>query len=570
MISIFFCVLILLAITSSAGFTFFSLLQNTPRNPFLAFFAGVFLFSLLAMAVSLVTPLTPQYSLLCLSPALFGLKQLHRLFIFPTRQPGRQILLLTFILAIAGACALGASYAAWANAYDTDLYHIQVVRWLNEYGTPFGIGNLHSRLANSSIWPIFAALLNHSILQDSIPWIMMPTFITAFTMYFVYDFIDNKCRAASVYALCMFPVCVYSIAFWDFPNLYHDFPSLAVLCISGAELLQMFFSRQNITLTSAISTITCITLSFLIKPLSAVSIILIPPIVLTYCHSISKLTFRTTLKILLFPFFAAVLWCIRNIVTSGYPFFPLSVLPLGADWTMTLPDVISNATAVRAWARIPGPGSQEAFEIGVSFWFLPWIKALFSSKQAIVTMLPPLIAGCACWYLVRKQFFSFKPLCLFVWSLLSILYWFWMAPDPRFGREFFWLFFAMGAACMAQYWPFAEASFSNNAIKYMDKQRYLYIVAVIFLMFACSAISLKPRLQGNSVALVSMGTINSRPTKLVTYESGEAPFDVYIPLDGDDRCGNAPLPCAPSIPQHIIRRDAKNLGAGFRPKLHQP
>ena len=569
MICVFLCILILFLITSSAGFALLSLLQLTPRNPFLAFFAGFFLVSLLAMAVCLVTPLTLPFSLLCFSPALFGLKQLRRLLTFSTGQHGRRLIILAFFFAISGACALGASDAAWPNrAYDTDLYHIQIVRWLNEYGTPFGLGNLHSRLSNSSIWPIFAALLNHSFLHDSTPWIMMPTFITAFTMFFVHDFIENSSRTVSAYALCMFPVCIYSIPFWGYPNLHHDFPSLAVLCISGAEFLHMLFSKQGATLNAAASVTMCITISFLIKPLSAVSILLITPITL-YCHyTSSKVKLSNFFKILISPIFAATLWCTRNVFTSGYPFFPITLLPFKVDWAMRFADVVDNAIAVRAWARMPGPNYLDALERGFSFWFLPWAKALISSKPQILTILLPFIAGCACWFFVRKQISSRKVFCLFVWPLLSIVYWLWMAPDPRFGRELFWLFFALGVACLVQYWPVPRTSFLNNFIDCNDTQRLLCVVITIFLMFASSTISFIHGFQSNSITWIALGTTKPLPTKLVTSENGDAPFDVYVPTE-DDRCGNSPLPCAPTVPQHIIRRDAKNLGAGFRPKPPQ-
>jgi len=569
MICIYLCTIALFFATSSAGFTFFSILRVTPRNPFLAFFAGFFLVSLLAMAVSLVKPLTLQYSLLCLTPALLGLKQLRRLFSSPASQSGRHLPILAFFFATAGVCALGTAYAEWTSyAYDSDLYHIQIVRWLNEYGTPFGLGNLHSRLANSSIWPLFAALLNHSFLQDSTPWIMMPTFITAFTMYFVHDFIDSSSRPLSIYALCMFPVCIYSTLFWGYPNLYHDFPSLAVLCISGAELLHMLFSQQSRTLSSTISAITCIALSFLIKPLSAISVLIITPIALYYYYTSTNFKFSNILIIFAFPLLAAILWCARNVITSGYPFFPISIFPFTVDWAMPLRDVTGNATAVRAWARMPGPNHLEAFERGISFWFLPWAKALISSKQAVLTTLLPFTAGCVCWFFIRKQLTSRKILCLFGWSLLSIVYWFWMAPDPRFGRELFWIFFALGSACFVQYWPVNVTSILNNFFRYQDKQRQLCVVIVLFFMLASCAISFMHRLQGNSVAWVSLGTINSWPTKLITAESGTAPFDIYIPFD-DDRCGNSPLPCAPTVPQHTVRRDAIKLGAGFRPNTQQ-
>lgn len=570
MICIFLSSVILLLAVSSAGFAFYALLGQSPRNPFLAFFMGIFLISLLAMAVSLVAPLNSQYSLLCLSPSLLGIKQLPHLFTSRAGRDNGQRLMLALFFATAAACALGAANATWpGNAYDTDLYHIQLVRWLNEFGTPPGLGNLHSRLANSSVWPLLAAVLNHSFLQDSIPWIMMPTFITAFTMYFIYDFWNAPENFLRTYALCMFPVCIYAIPFWDYPNLYHDFPSLALVCVIGAEFLFLCFSEKCNTINITTSILIFITLSFLIKPLSIVTVVFITPIALLFCYKYVSITARNCTMLFIFPLLAAAIWCTRNIITSGYPFFPISIFPFHVDWAMQRSDVAENVIAVRAWARMPGSNYMLAFERGITFWFLPWVKAQITSKQVSLTTLVPFVTGCVCWFFLRRQLFSFKALCLFCWPLLSLVYWFWMAPDPRFGREFFWLFFALGAACLVQYRSVALILFWSKFVECKDKQRYFCIMTVIFLMLICSAVSFKRSLQGNDVAWVNPGTIKSLPTKLVTASSGAAPFDVYVPLE-DDRCGNSPLPCAPKVPLHIERRDGTNLGAGFRPKPHQP
>ncbi|MGI6655800.1 MAG: LIC_10190 family membrane protein [Desulfobulbus sp.] len=580
MIGIFLLSVILLLAVSSSGFALYTMLGQSPRNPYSAFFAGFFLLSLLAMAVSLIAPLNSIYSLLCLSPSLLGVKQLRYLFSPCSGRNHSQLRLLGIFFATAAACSLCAAHATWSGlAYDTDLYHIQIVRWLNEFGTPPGLGNLHSRLANSSTWPLFAALLNHSIIKDSVPWIMMPMFITAFTMYFIYDFLNSHYHFLRIYALCMFPVCIYSLILWGFPNLYHDFPSLALVCIVGAEFLFLSFSNKHGTINVTISILICIALSFLIKPLSIITVIFITPIAILYCNQHNDITVYTWAKILAFPLLAAALWCIRNIITSGYPFFPITAFPLQVDWVMQASDVASNATDVRAWARIPGPNYLLAFERGITFWLKPWVTAFINSKHAIPTISVPLIAGSVCWLFMRKELASFKALSLLCWPLLSLIYWFWMAPSLRFGRELFWLFFALGAACLVQYRPIPCIQAIDKFINSTTSLRYSCIVIVVFLMFVCSVVSLKVcvslkvyfkrSLQDNSIAFFVPGTIQSLPVKLVTAQSGSAPFDVYTPIEGD-RCGNAPLPCAPSVPQYIERRDAHNLGAGFRPMVQHP
>ena len=44
--------------------------------------------------------------------------------------------------------------------FDTGLYHAQAVKWINEYGTVPGLGNLHHRLAFNSSWFYFSAFFD--------------------------------------------------------------------------------------------------------------------------------------------------------------------------------------------------------------------------------------------------------------------------------------------------------------------------------------------------------------------------------------------------------------------------
>jgi hypothetical protein len=44
--------------------------------------------------------------------------------------------------------------------FDTGSYHAQAVKWINEYGTVPGLGNLHHRLAFNSSWFYFSAFFD--------------------------------------------------------------------------------------------------------------------------------------------------------------------------------------------------------------------------------------------------------------------------------------------------------------------------------------------------------------------------------------------------------------------------
>lgn len=48
--------------------------------------------------------------------------------------------------------------------YDSDLYHAQSIRWIEEYGVVPGLGNLHERFAYNSSFFALSALFSMKFL----------------------------------------------------------------------------------------------------------------------------------------------------------------------------------------------------------------------------------------------------------------------------------------------------------------------------------------------------------------------------------------------------------------------
>ena len=46
--------------------------------------------------------------------------------------------------------------------YDSKFYHIQAIKWIEEYGTVVGLGNLFDRLANNNSNFLVSAYFNNS------------------------------------------------------------------------------------------------------------------------------------------------------------------------------------------------------------------------------------------------------------------------------------------------------------------------------------------------------------------------------------------------------------------------
>lgn len=118
-------------------------------------------------AASLFSPLTPAVVItitLCLMIPAF-LSQLNRAWIKELAgnfSAGPLLGVTALTLGVASYCS---QVIVW---YDTRLYHLQVIKWLSEYGLVPGLGLIHTRFGYPSSWFSLAASVNHGMLQGRI------------------------------------------------------------------------------------------------------------------------------------------------------------------------------------------------------------------------------------------------------------------------------------------------------------------------------------------------------------------------------------------------------------------
>jgi hypothetical protein len=296
--------------------------------------------------------------------------------------------------------------------------------------------------------------------------------------------------------------------------------------------------------------------AFMIKPIGAVSLVFIG-ISVIFLLIQNKSLFVSWIKVLCPSACALAVWIMRNALLSGYPLYPVPVLPLPLDWTMTYEAVKSNYDAVIGWARIPGPGYLESLGNGFLFWFKPWLVRNFNSKGFLFLAALPFSLSVFFWFLVVRFTGSKKVILFLLWSHLNILYWFLSAPDIRFGRGFSWT--ALGLSLLFLFPSESALNFSifrNNKILRWTVC-YAGILAITGLI-GITALSPKR-------SLFTIGSAQSLPVKEYTVKSN-APFTIWIPLEADELCtGNSPLPSTPGPVDNLEMREYGDLGKGFRP-----
>jgi len=563
MLSLFVSVIIFGLCLCGSGCLFGRIMgYSTPRNPWIYFWLGFFVISTLAMFVSLFVPINLLGLIIFFILGAVGLPFFYRECKKAATQFGsseKKIFIFISFLAIIVITCLGA-YSSWpAWAYDTDLYHAQVIRWYNEYGTPPGLGNLHTRLAFNSSWLSLAALFDNGIWDNRSAWIMPHLSLFGAMLYCLYELIFSQKRGPKLYVLCILAyICLKAVSESTIPSLFYDTP---VHLLNAVIILEAYFilsgkdgnlSKKEIH-DSAILMMLSVG-AFMIKPIGAVTLLFSGFLTLFLLVRNSKKTIFSWFIVFTPAFCALAVWVTKNIFLSGYPVYPLPICAMPFDWAMPFGSANGNYLDVLAWARMPGLGYRQSLENGFFYWFIPWFFRNLNSKGFLSLAVLPSFVSLLLWFFVARYVKKKEALYFFIWTFFSIIYWFITAPDIRFGDGFFWVLLGT---------PFLFLVSDDSHFEIANFWKSQKIRIAFFYFWGLGVLG------GIGINIISpirslfiIGTIPSRPVKEYIVDT-VPPFSVWIPLEGD-QTGNSPLPSTPYKPSNLEMREPGNLGKGFR------
>lgn len=455
----FYLLLLYLSITLLclwAGLVFYSLFQAIGKIPFnsasqrpLTFYllSGLILITCAGQWIVLICPLGPSVLIYFIIPLLvilsFFLKRslavrCKNLLTGRLRHP---FFLPCFILFLLLILILNAGPTIMD---DTDSYHIQMVKWVQEYGTVPGIANLHLRFGFNSSWFLSIALLIPQIRHiDSYMALngLLSCWLAYYLLYKIFSVFANAHPSPSdglppsrpdaplsvntFYAVIV--LLIISMVAW--PMLRGNAASANYDFISTCCLIVLFIEAGSSDKGTFLP-------EWLVWPLYLFTIkqsnyllSLLPLILLIRSFRDFKtrtwITYIVTGSLILFPFF------IRNVLLSGYLLYPFYQIDLfSVDWKVSKPLVIELMDYIKYFNRSNGEQQQVA---GLPFtsWIPIWHRNL-AIYDKILTDLSLL-----CWILIGvrwKKLTAFSlPYRLFLLAMFGMLLaWLLFAPDPRF------------------------------------------------------------------------------------------------------------------------------------------
>lgn len=315
--------------------------------------------------------------------------------------------------------------------YDGGLYHLPHQLWLRNEPLVFGLANLHGRFGFNSLMEYLNAVLWIDTNLKLLP------YVQAGFVVFLAWFITFQCRRISgPHLLLLLAILLSLIVFIPYmPRNYTstDIPSgvlFIVAFVYGYYVLNLESepSRTHWAMLGVFS------VGAILFKLSAVPIVAWASFVAIYTCLQGRSSAGEVVIGCSVPAALVLIWSVASVITSGCVAYPLAASCVDVPWSARA-NAITDSKWITAWARHPRSGlySLESSEWLVKWWLDKYRPLLWD--VGVVGILTVLVYRCGGRFLGSGKPAMACPVAMAYagFALGSLGFWFWSAPNPRFG-----------------------------------------------------------------------------------------------------------------------------------------
>lgn len=325
--------------------------------------------------------------------------------------------------------------------YDSQLYHLQTIKFASNYNIIFGIANLQPHYGMNSAWHIFLSLFNFKFYGINLIYLANLSILS----FYVNQIFSTKRSMEINISFIFLTLSIIYIFTYSFFHPYNNGTILNLLGSPEADLTAMILYILSIyiftlciekkkiedfyLLTIFIFLTITIKISYLGVLLFFIFALFIFKKEKIY---INKLNFLILLT--------GILWILKSFISSGCLVFPISFTCFEVTWALDQADVKSYSKIVQSFARdAPDRLNFTNFDYTLysSAWFVPWFKNYFLKTEflyfSFILIFLNLIFSIFFYY--QKQYSKiFKNTYLTYIFIFVINLLLWMrAPEIRFG-----------------------------------------------------------------------------------------------------------------------------------------
>lgn len=521
-------------------------------HPAVTCFTGIVLISGVANLVSFFLPLgLGAIQLIFLLPVILNVKHIWKdIAKQKTRWQRVNIFLFTCCL------VLILVMSTFTISHPDSLgYHVQIIKWIEEYKIIPGLANLNARFGFQSNWFVICALLNFKFLGTG-SYVYLNSLVCIWVLFFAISKINQAFIVKKNKELWLW-IGFITLTFSSYTQVLLTATSASPDYIAAIYIWLAFYflfhSEKGFTAQSFVLVIVFSFFAFCVK-LSTV------PVVIAGVYALIKLISAQKLKafFLSVSLVTAMVLCFigRNAVTSGYLLYP-STFPniVSCDWKIPEKRAQREQAYVTSFARTESGTSNddEANALINNMKLKEWIPVWWS-KRTLPDKIVLIIAALSSVVLIV----SFKkiqktPLSVRIGAISTfagLLFWFLMGPDPRFGFGFI---IGLIGLTLSIVLPETVFDLINRKLVLF----VLWTLNVILLGYIVYRFSnyFSPE------QLIHADGVKLEPGSTVQCEKNT--FYIAAPFKG---CGGNPIPCIEGSCKHFLLRGS-TIADGFKPKV---
>lgn len=511
------------------------------ENRFTYFWFGLGTCAIFLQLWNLFFPINIVCWLTLLPFAMLGMWQMikNRFFVLQKFPGWAAIALLLIVTVFLITSSLDNSFI-----YDSLVYHFYSVKWVNHYPSTPGAASLYIYLGVNQTYFLYAAFLNAlwgnyagACAANGLLALVICTEIIWHTSALFRG--EKKVGFLSAFQLLFLPLCI-NVGVQNLssptPDIFVNVFTFKVLCDVIRCMMSDEVKFQDIFLLAFYA------LFGMVMKLSFAGLG-IGLLIMAMYWLIKTGQWKTILLWQSAGIFALIIlpWLARGTIATGYVGFPLPLFPLPVDWVTPKANVVNFADYIKGFARTHLHTS-EATEAAHNYkWVGGWIKRMLTTFGAIL----PLCSVIGNYILFKIRRTDTAKLNLFLVPVyITLVFWFFMAPDIRFAPFAFW---ALGIAPLAYL---------------IDGLNYKWLKAMPAVIFICAcAIAWKNR----NPDLQPLGNVPKMPSPAVFTTRSGLKINIVSNKPGEDiwQIGDCQIPSS-VFPDSAITLRGKTIGQGFR------
>lgn len=270
---------------------------------------------------------------------------------------------------------------------DNESYYIQTIKWLNNYGLVKGLANFHVFLSQTSGWHILQSIFSFSFIDSYFN--DLNGFLIVLIGFYCIDkwelYKDYKNKNDLFVSLLLMS---FFFLYFFVPSPSPDLPIIVITCI----VIHLYLDLRQSKLNNQTNLI-CILILLLIL----IKVTIAPIVLLLFISIIKSNNIKTMQFFVITSLLAAISFITKNIIISGFPFYPLTMGNnfIEVDWKLnnSLQHLYYKLTSMYGW-QVNNWKEFNNLKFIEKFWIwlnLPKLNGIFNKLILLTMILFPII-----------------------------------------------------------------------------------------------------------------------------------------------------------------------------------